>query len=219
MKKWILYLLFLANSLLVADKNNDEFQKHAQSWVPVKNQQNYAGYREYVNSVDGMRCRVIDSQTKQTFTTYNASGQKLDSFDLFYGNSTESSLMSSSPVLNQSGHQQHSGGAQNFASNSTQQNSAFVQNQQFIAQCENNKAQMRARSFDNEQTRDQEMALRLKYNLITFEEFQAYYQAKEDYKKYVEQQEQDRLQKIKDLKKLVRQHKKEWSDLQTKHAQ
>lgn len=219
MKKWIFYLLILVNSLLVADKNNDEYHKHAQSWVPVKNQQNYAGYREYVNSVDGMRCRVIDSQTKQTFTTYNASGQKLDSFDLFYGNSTESSLMSSSPISNQSGQQQHSGGAQKFGSNHPQQNSAFVQNQQFIAERESSKAQMRAHSFDNEQTRDQEMALRLAYNLITFEEFQAYYQAKEDYKNYLEQQEKDKLQRIKDLKKLVARHKKEWSDLEYKHAQ
>ena len=96
MKKWIIFFLLTLCPIIYADQNDDEFQRHANSWVFVQNHASNNS-REYVNAVDGTRCFITDSATKKNLTSYDAFENKLDSLDFYYGTSENSKFLSIFP--------------------------------------------------------------------------------------------------------------------------
>lgn len=193
--------------MVYADRNNDEFQQHANSWVPVSHQIT-TNTREYVNNVDGMRCFITETAIKKIVTSYDSFGNKLHSFDLYYGTSQESEFLSMSPPEIGNTQQKNSPNSPAISNKKPQQSSS-AQLQQFIQEQEARNAQNRAQSFNNEITNQQNLSNRFLSGNATIDEVRQYYQNLADAEKYAEQQENDRLQKIADQKALEQSHTKE----------
>ncbi|AXK61028.1 hypothetical protein [Candidatus Chromulinivorax destructor] len=216
MKKWYLVVVVILCSLVYADKNNDDFNLHANSWSPALNQPGGAT-RKYVNSVDGMECFITETDSKKIITSYDCYGNKLHTFDLFYGSSQESDFLSLFPQAagSSSGHS-----SPPLPTNyNTPRLSSPQQLQQFIEHQENARPGKRARSFQNSITDQQILSNRYLAGDATDEEVRAYYENLAVAQAYAEQQEQDRLQAIADLKALQKRHAQEWNQLRAQqHA-
>ena len=182
MKKWIMLFLSILCSMVYADCNNDEFQQHANSWAPVSNQIT-ANTREYVNEIDGMRCFITETATKKIVTSYDSFGNKLHSFDLYYGTSQESDFLSMSPPGIGNTQQKNSPNSPAISNKKPQQSSS-VQLQQFIQEQEVRIAQNRAQSFNNEITNQQNLSNRFLTGDATIDEVRQYYQNLADAEKY-----------------------------------
>ncbi|MBP6869756.1 hypothetical protein KBC04_02655 [Candidatus Babeliales bacterium] len=142
----IAFLCFLHCSIIFADKNNDAFELHANSWVFIA--QHESNCREYVNTVDGMRGFVTYYDTKQNVTSYNALGEYLDSFDLYYGSSSDAEYFSNSPLQisssEQPGLRQSSLQRQRTSTSSAAGNNTHPQFEEFKKSSENSVANMKS---------------------------------------------------------------------------
>lgn len=210
MKKWYLLAVAMLCSLVYADKHSDDFNLHANSWAPAFNQPGGAT-RKYVNSVDGMECFITETDSKKIITSYDCYGNKLHTFDLFYGSCQESEFLSLFPQAagSSSGPSPHT-----LPTNyNTPRLSSPQQLQQFIQHQENARPGKRARSFQNSITDQQILSSRYLAGDATDEEVRAYYENLAAVQAYAEQQEQDRLQAIVDLKALQKRHTQEWNQL------